>query len=256
MPAGGRGFVHPGEFYLMTAGNGISHTETTTEKTTILHGVQLWIALPDATRSTAERDLAYFKPPATELDGGQLKVFMGELMGASSPVHSHTPMVGAEITIDPHSEIVLDLNPEFEHGVIADSGTIVVADTELEKTQIGYTGIGEKTLRIRNDSDEIGRVLFIGGEPLREKILMWWNFLGRDHDEIVRYRDIWQASQGEDVDGQFGFVDGYIGHGGVGEDGLGRNADGMTWLPAPNLPNVRMRPRTLTEPVARPNTKI
>ena len=40
------------------------------------------------------------------------------------------------------------------------------------------------------------------------------------------------------------------------EDGLGRNADGMTWLPAPNLPNARMRPRTLTEPVARPNTKI
>ena len=222
---GGQGLVHPGEFYLMTAGNGISHTETTTEKTTILHGVQLWIALPDSSRSIAERDLAYFKPPATELDGGQLKVFMGELMGASRPVHSHTPMVGAEITIEPQSEIVLELNPDFEHGVIADSGAIVVEDVELEKTQIGYTGIGEKQLRIRNNSEEMGRALFIGGEPLREEILMWWNFIGRDHDEIVRYRDTWQASQGEDVDGQFGFVDGYVGHGGVGDDGLGRNAD-------------------------------
>ena len=253
---GGQGLVHPGEFYLMTAGNGISHTETTTEKTTILHGVQLWIALPDSSRSIAERDLAYFKPPATELDGGQLKVFMGELMGGSSPVHSHTPMVGAEITIEPQSEIVLELNPDFEHGVIADSGAIVVEDVELEKTQIGYTGIGEKQLRIRNNSEEMGRALFIGGEPLREEILMWWNFIGRDHDEIVRYRDTWQASQGEDVDGQFGFVDGYVGHGGVGDDGLGRNADGMTWLPAPKLPNARMRPRTLTEPVARPNMKL
>src|SRR5699024_4571867 len=136
------------------------------------------------------------------------------------------------------------------------SGTIVVADTELEKTQIGYTGIGETRLRIRNNSDEMGRALFIGGEPLREEIVMWWNFIGRDHDEIVRYRAPWRARQGEGVDGHFRFVDGYIGHGGVGEDGLGRNADGMTWLPAPNLPNARMRPRTLTEPVARPNTKI
>src|SRR5699024_2730361 len=183
---GGRGLVHPGEFYLMTAGNGISHTETTTEKTTILHCVQLWIALPDSARSTAERDLAYFRQPATESEGGQLKVYMDELMGAYSPVHSNTQMVGAEITINPRSEIVLDLNPEFEHGVIADSGTILVADTELEKTQIGYTGIGEKTLRIRNDSDGMGRALFIGGEPLREEIIMWWNFIGRDHDEIVR----------------------------------------------------------------------
>ena len=151
---------------------------------------------------------------------------------------------------------MLELNPDFEHGVIADSGAIVVEDVELEKTQIGYTGIGEKHLRIRNNSEEKGRALFIGGEPLREEILMWWNFIGRDHDEIVRYRDTWQASQGEDVDGQFGFVDGYVGHGGVGDDGLGRNADGMTWLPAPKLPNARMRPRTLTEPVARPDMKL
>src|SRR5699024_12340480 len=137
----------------------------------------------------AERDLAYFEPPVTELDGGQLKVFMGELMGAASPVHSHTPMVGAEITIDPRSEIVLDLNPEFEHGVIADSGTIVVADTELEKTQIGYTGIGETRLRIRNDSDDMGRALFIGGEPLREEILRWWNVIRRAHAELAPIRD-------------------------------------------------------------------
>src|SRR5690625_7147618 len=206
----------------MTGAIIIFHKVPTTEQTTILHGVQLWIALPDATRSTAERDLAYFKPPATELDGGQLKVFMGELMGASSPVHSHTPIVGAEITINPRSEIVLDLNPEFEHGVIADSGNIVVADTELDKTQIGYTGIGETRLRIRNDSDDMGRALFIGGEPLREDILTWWNLIGRDHDDIVRYRDTWQASQGEDVDGQFGSGDRSLGLGGGGEGGRGR----------------------------------
>lgn len=252
---GGRGLVHPGEFYLMTAGNGISHTETTTEATTTLHGVQLWVALPDATRSNAARDLAYFKPECTPVEGGQIKVFMGELMGASSPVHSHTPMMGAELTIDPHSEIVLELNPDFEHGVIANSGALAVESVALEKTQIGYTGLGETTLHIRNNSDEVVRALFIGGEPLKEEILMWWNFIGRDHDEIVRYRDAWQASQGMDSDGQFGFVDGYVGHGGVGEDGLGRNADGMTWLPAPNLPNARMRPRTLAEPVARPEIR-
>src|SRR5699024_12267424 len=43
---GGQGLVHPGEFYLRTAGNGISHTETTTENTTTLHSEKLLTAVP------------------------------------------------------------------------------------------------------------------------------------------------------------------------------------------------------------------
>ena len=40
------------------------------------------------------------------------------------------------------------------------------------------------------------RVLLIGGEPLGEKIVMWWNFVGRSHEEIVDYRAQWQAEIG------------------------------------------------------------
>jgi quercetin 2,3-dioxygenase len=58
---------------------------------------------------------------------------------------------------------------------------------------------------------------------------MWWNFVGRSHEEIVAFREQWQADVigGGSLTGRFGHVDGY---------------DGQP-LPAPELPNVRLRPR-------------
>ena len=40
--------VRPGEVNLMTAGRGISHSEVSTPRTSVLHGVQLWVVLPAA----------------------------------------------------------------------------------------------------------------------------------------------------------------------------------------------------------------
>lgn len=67
-----------------------------------------------------------------------------------------------------------------------------------------------------------------------------WNFLGRSTEEIRQYRDEWE-NHGE----RFGRVEGYVGHGGPG-----RNRDGMARIPAPELPQVRMRPRKNPPPHA------
>jgi hypothetical protein len=56
---------------------------------------------------------------------------------------------------------------------------------------------------------------------------MWWNFVGRSHDEIVSYRQLWQ-----DGDDRFGAVSGYTGS--------------ISRLPAPALPATRLRPRRRT----------
>jgi hypothetical protein len=71
--------------------------------------------------------------------------------------------------------------------------------------------------------------VLIGGEPFGEAIVMWWNFVGRSHDEIVAFREQWQVDVigGADAAGRFGTVVGYPG----------------AALPAPELPNVRLNPR-------------
>ena len=71
--------------------------------------------------------------------------------------------------------------------------------------------------------------MLLGGEPFGEQIIMWWNFIGRSHDEVVDYREQWMADviDGQAGDGRFGTVTGY---------------DGRA-LPAPVLPLGRLRPR-------------
>ena len=55
---------------------------------------------------------------------------------------------------------------------------------------------------------------------------MWWNFIGRGHDEIVEFRRQWQADViGRDnPDGRFGIVAGYDGAAAAGA----RTADRAT----------------------------
>ena len=221
--AGVRALVRPGELNLMTGGHGISHSEVSTPGTTVLQGVQLWLALPGASRN-APRDFQHHVPEAARIGGGTLRVFLGSLHGHDSPVHTFSPVVGAELTLLPHSEIDLRVAPEYEHGVLVDTGVILLAGTALAPSELGYLAPGHPVLAIANRTAEAARVIILGGMPFDEEILMWWNFIGRSHDEIVAFREAWQRESE-----QFGRVQGYRGR-------IGR-------LPAPELPSLRLRPR-------------
>ncbi|MGW4587374.1 pirin family protein [Amycolatopsis thermoflava] len=220
---GTHAFVRPGELNLMTGGHGIAHSEVSTPDTTTLHGVQLWIALPDEHRHTA-RDFRHYAPPVVEVPGATVRVFLGSLAGSTSPVPTFTPLLGAELTVAPGARLELDVDPAFEHGVLQDTGGVTVAGTKLTSGDLAYLAPGAAGLELVNDGTGPARVLLLGGTPFTEEIVMWWNFVGRTHDEIAAYREAWQA--GSD---QFGRVEGYRG--------------AVSWLPAPELPHARIKPR-------------
>lgn len=221
--AGVHAMVRPGELNLMTAGAGICHSEVSTPETTILHGVQLWVALPDAARDT-DRDFAHYAPPPRIVGGATLRVFLGELAQSQSPVHTFTPLLGAQIDLDPGAELTLDVDPAFEHGVLLDQGAIEVCGTALAVADLGYQAPGPTQLRLSNRGVSPARALLLGGPPFTEELVMWWNFVGRSHDDIATYRELWQTN-----DARFGDVQGYSGT--------------PARLPAPPLPNGRLKPR-------------
>src|ERR1700737_3008280 len=76
--------VRPGEVNLMTAGGGICHSEVSIaadlNAAAILHGVQLWAALPDSDRNTS-RDFEHFAPEPVSLPGAVARIFLGRLAG-------------------------------------------------------------------------------------------------------------------------------------------------------------------------------
>ncbi|SEU20444.1 pirin family protein [Nonomuraea wenchangensis] len=201
--------VRPGQLNLMTAGRGISHSEESAETT--LHGVQLWVALPEEHRADAPSFEHHAKLPVLEGPGFAATVIMGSLGGAVSPATARTPLTGAEIAVDGTGEVPLD--PGFEHGLLLLDGEV----EGLERGPLAYLPPGRAGLRLAGR----GRVLLVGGAPFGEEIVMWWNFVGRSHDEIAAFRKEWAEGEG------FGVVEGF---------------DGAP-LPAPVLPGIRLKPR-------------
>ncbi|MDO5032336.1 pirin family protein [Corynebacterium sp.] len=245
---GHTGLVRPGEVNLMTAGAGICHSEVSTEATTILHGVQLWLALPDSARNHASRAFEHYVPPRTPLrdengeQAGSILVFLGECAGSRSPVESFSPVLGAELTLEPGARVELEVNPDFEHALLLDAGELTLEGISIERAALGYTGCGARTLHLENTGAEPARAMLLGGTPFGEEIVMWWNFIARSDEEIRALREEWNERTE-----RFGKVEGYVGKGGPD-----RNAQGMAWLPAPTLPNAVIRPRKNPAPEARP----
>lgn len=162
---GNHAVVLPGEVNLMTAGTGICHSEVSTQDTTVLHGVQLWTVLPDSDRQTGRR-FDHHAPETVPFEGGQALVFMGSLLGYTSPITTFTPLLGAELRLDPGAELLLDVDPEYEHGLLLDTGDVELEGVAVAPTELAYTGIGETRLRLRNTGGVPARMVLIGGPPL------------------------------------------------------------------------------------------
>jgi quercetin 2,3-dioxygenase len=224
--------VKPGELNLMTAGRGISHSEISTDDTTVLHGVQLWLALPAAYRD-ATPAFAHYAPPVVHGNGWDALVFFGSLLGSTSPVETFSPLVGAELILDGGTTVSPGTDATFEYGVLVDFGTLRVNGVEVAEHQLAYVAPGE---RLDLEAADTAHVLLLGGRPLGEEIVMWWNFVGRDHEEIASARADWMAQitdnngtlqdSAEIYDGRFGIVQ-----------------DHLPPIPAPVLPNARLKPR-------------
>ncbi|HWR86205.1 MAG TPA: pirin family protein, partial [Rhodoglobus sp.] len=218
--------VRPGELNLMTAGAGIAHSEVGFADTTTLHGAQLWVALPDDARHGPRR-FEHVAPEPFGLGHATVRVFIGSLAGSASPATVFSPLVGAQLDLPAGGAVTVPADPGFEHGLLVDAGDVTLDGVAVPRHHLAYAPTGRASLTIAAASD--ARLLLIGGEPFSERIVMWWNFIGRSHDEIVAFREQWQREviAGQNPDGRFGSVRGY---------------DGPP-LPAPELPNIRLRPR-------------
>ena len=235
--------VRPGQLNIMTAGRGISHSEFAVlpgpdadgvVEVPLSRGLQLWVALPDAERHRAPSFEQVVDLPSINGDGYTARVLVGEFAGQRSPATMFSPIVGAEISAAGGFGFPLD--PAFEHAILVLDGSLTVDGQEIVAGPLAYLGSGRDSLAATAAPDT--RFMLLGGEPFEEDILMWWNFVGRTHEEIEEAREDWEAQAGlADADARaarFGLVEG---HGPDAGAEAGR-------IPAPPLPGVRLKPRT------------
>jgi redox-sensitive bicupin YhaK (pirin superfamily) len=190
---GTQAMVSPGTLNIMTAGHGIVHSEISRpDKPPTLHGLQLWVALPDAVRDQAPRFDRYTDLPQLDRDGVRGQVLVGEIDGVRSPAISFSPLVGADLSLDPGAQVALAVAADHEHGVFVVAGGLTCGDQATATTdQLVYLGTGRDRLSL-TAGEQGCRVLLLGGEPFAEEIVMWWNFIGRTHDEVAGFRTQWE----------------------------------------------------------------
>jgi quercetin 2,3-dioxygenase len=206
--------IGPGDLALMTAGEGIAHSEySPSPHGPRLHGAQLWIALPGADRAAPARFEHHAGLPVLQAGGARATVLLGDVGGARSPGRTHSPLVGVDVALD--GDARLPLEPDFEHAVLAVEGVPEVDGGPLVPGSLGYLGCGRSDLRLGGT----GRVLLLGGEPFAEEIVMWWNFVARSGEEVAAARTRWEG-------GGFAAVPGTA-----------------AALPAPELPPMPLKPR-------------
>jgi len=194
--------IQPGEVNLMTAGRGISHSEESLPDS-ILHGVQLWIALPDSVRHMEPNFIHYTNLPSVTLDNLQIHVLAGEYLNSISPVKVYSPLIGLEIIALEDTTTTLPLSPNFEYGILPLIGDIEVGHETVDIDTLLYLPCGQSIAPVRLQKGS--RVLLIGGEPFTEDILIWWNFVARTNQEMLEAANAWNNQT------EFGEVKGYQG---------------------------------------------
>ncbi|HUR34930.1 MAG TPA: pirin family protein [Vicinamibacterales bacterium] len=201
---GTQSVAQPGGVNVMTAGSGIAHAEQTPRQNSgHLSGVQLWVALPDATRNGAADFQHIREVPTSDLHGGLVQLFAGSLGGLTSPAIHHSPIVGAELRVHKGERLTFEVPRTFEHAALLLEGDAESETAAFAPHVLYYFAAGRTEVSIGSRSG--ARVLFIGGPPLGETILMWWNFVARTPEEIARARSDWEAGL------RFGPVRGYDG---------------------------------------------
>lgn len=196
--------IRPGAMNWMIAGRGIVHSERTAgdvrRGASSLAGLQCWVALP---QKHEEDEPAFSHTGAQELpwiegDGIVARLITGEMFGRRSPVETLSPMVFAEIQLQPGARVPIaadyteralysidgqiNLGPE---GVF-DAGQMVVLKPGAT---VICSGAGDRPVTLA----------LIGGEPLDGARYVTWNFVSSSKERILQAADDWKQRKFPEV---------------------------------------------------------
>jgi quercetin 2,3-dioxygenase len=183
--------IRPGQLNLMTAGHGVAHAEESPGRAAgaPMHGVQLWVAQPEATRHGPPAFEHHAELPTAALGDLEATVLVGDLDGTASAARTDTPLLGVELRGRGRAEV--PLRSGFEHALVVLDGACAVGGELVEPGVLAYLGEGRDEVVV--EAADGGRALLLGGEPFADEVLMSWNFVARTRAEVDRAAADWNA---------------------------------------------------------------
>jgi redox-sensitive bicupin YhaK (pirin superfamily) len=202
--------IRPGEVNLMTAGSGIVHSERSPASARTnggsLFGLQTWIALPEAAQEIAPA-FDHYKAdqiPMSEGEGLRLSLVVGQSDGMRSPVRTYSDTVYADLVLAQGARYQLKAE-HVERAIYVVSGSIEIVGQEgtFSASELVIFKPGAEII-IRATSN--ARLTLVGGEPLPEKRLIYWNFVSTSAERIEQAKRDWREGRFVPVAGDDEFI--------------------------------------------------
>ncbi|MFK7785466.1 MAG: pirin family protein [Crocinitomicaceae bacterium] len=188
--------IHPGDVGFMTSGSGVTHTERTpqsikTGENIIMHGYQIWVALP---KELEEMEPRFDYIPSSEItlskeNGLTIKVVAGNAFGKSAVLQGYSPLFMVDIQSDEEATLDLRGQVQGEIAFVIVSGSIT---SDGQKIEAGQMLISKTDDECEICMDKDSQILLFGGEALPEKRFLSWNFVSHSKDRLKQAKEDWE----------------------------------------------------------------
>jgi hypothetical protein len=195
--------IVPGDVNWMTAGSGIVHSERSPSPRTggTLHGIQFWLALPQAVEETAP---AFHHTPAADIPllagpGWTGRLLIGSFAGATSPVQAFSPTFYLDLSLEAGASLAIGPEVATELAVYVSAGAVMVGDGAVAAGELGVAAYGAG-VSLRAEAP--ARLIVFGGAPLDGPRKLFWNFVSSRPERIEAAKAAWEADAMGQVPGE------------------------------------------------------
>jgi redox-sensitive bicupin YhaK (pirin superfamily) len=193
----------------MTAGRGIAHSERTEAEMKrtgfTMHGVQTWVALPQAHEETAPafQHVAKADLPAWSEGGAALRLIVGSYAGRKAPTTHFSPIFYVAVEMTGAARVTV--SPEHaERGLYVSHGSVMVGDRRL--------GVGDLAVLVTGQPVDLlagaegAKLMLLGGAAMDGPRHIWWNFVSSTKDRIEKAKADWKEGRFAKVPGDAEFI--------------------------------------------------
>lgn len=189
--------ISAGDIGFMTSGKGVTHTERTPQahrdgKTHMLHGYQVWVALPKALEEMAPRFDYYSAAdvPTWQAHNCQIKLIAGNAFGKQGLLKGYSSLFMVDILALENDTLDLKDQLKGEVAFVIVNGSITESGDRIEAGQMMISKTDEAC---KINLEKGTRLLLFGGESLPEERFLSWNFVSSYKNKLKEARANWEA---------------------------------------------------------------
>ncbi|MFS1515408.1 pirin family protein [Bacillus sp. SCS-151] len=197
--AGGYSLLDAGDVQYMNAGWAARHAEEAFDDD-LIHTLQVWLNLPKSLKQTetSYQNIRVEDAPVVNVDGGSVRVYSGDIAGATGPMKSLVPITMSEITLrggtdythvlpENHNSFLYMLAGEMEFG----ESKTKIAKTGAATLSFNEEGTASNPSELKIKAVSRSKVLIYSGVPIREEIAFGGPFVMNTQEEIREaFRDL------------------------------------------------------------------